>query len=335
MKKIIEKLTQEQFLSPEEFITLVDSGDEALHKQARFVCEKIFGNKIYLRGLIEFTNYCKNNCFYCGLRHGNSNTERYRLTKEDILECCEKGYESGIRTFVLQGGEDVHFTDEIMADIIRAIKCRYPDCAVTLSIGEREFNSLKLLREAGADRYLLRQETSDFEHYSTLHPPEMSLISRHKCLHNVKELGFQTGCGFMVGSPGQTFDNIVEDLIFTKELDPAMVGVGPFIPHASTPFAKEKAGDLRLVLNIIAILRLMKPNLLLPATTALATIDENGYELGINAGANVIMQNISPLSARENYRIYDNKVGACGNLTQRMQSIGCELVVSRGDYIEL
>ena len=319
----------------DEFITLLNSNEEALYEQAHSAREKIFGNKIYLRGLIEFTNFCKNDCFYCGLRHGNSELERFRLTKEEILECCAEGYGAGIRTFVLQGGEDVYFTDEILVDIISAIKCKYSDCAVTLSIGEREFDSLKRLREAGADRYLLRQETSDSDHYATMHPPEMSLISRQKCLWNIKESGFQTGCGFMVGSPGQTLENIVEDLIFTKELDPAMVGVGPFIPHSSTPFADKMAGDLRLVLNILAILRLIKPNLLLPATTALATLDEKGYELGINAGANVIMQNISPASAREKYRIYDNKAGVCENLAQRMQSIGCEFAVSRGDYIEL
>jgi biotin synthase len=335
MKKIIDKLAQERFLSRKEFKILLDSEDEALYQKARSARERFFGNKIYLRGLIEFTSYCKNDCLYCGLRRSNAEASRYRLTLEEILECCAEGYQAGMRTFVLQGGEDVFFDDEVLTEIIRAIKCRFSDCAVTLSIGEREYKSLKLLREAGADRYLLRQETSDFEHYAALHPLEMTLISRQTCLHNIKELGFQTGCGFMVGSPGQTLGNIVSDLIFMKELDPEMIGVGPFIPHASTPLAHEKAGDLRLVLNIIAILRLMKPNLLLPATTALATIDKKGYELGINAGANVIMQNISPVSVREKYRIYDNKAVACEDLTQRMQSIGCELVVLRGDYVEI
>lgn len=326
---------RERNLTRDEFRTLLNSEDHYLHEQARHTCGKIYGNKIYLRGLIEFTNYCKNDCFYCGLRRGNREAERYRLTKEQILECCAEGYASGCRTFVLQGGEDAHFTDEILADIIRAIKGRFSDCAVTLSVGERDYTSLRLLREAGADRYLLRHETADSAHYAALHPPEMKFNTRLKCLRDLKELGFQTGCGFIVGSPGQTLENIVGDLLFIKELNPEMVGVGPFIPHSHTPFAGERAGELRLVLNILAILRLMKPSLLLPATTALATIESKGYELGISAGANVIMQNISPVSARERYQIYNNKAGAAADLSQRMKSIGCELAVSRGDYIGL
>ncbi|MDR2558866.1 MAG: [FeFe] hydrogenase H-cluster radical SAM maturase HydE, partial [Oscillospiraceae bacterium] len=312
---------RERILSREEFKTLLNSNDVYLYEQARNLRRKAYGNKIYLRGLIEFTNYCKNDCFYCGLRRSNSGARRYRLSKKQILECCAEGYEAGIRTFVLQGGEDVFFTDEILTDIIRAIKCKHPDCAVTLSIGEREYESLKLLRGAGADRYLLRHETADSGHYASLHPPEMQISSRLECLRNMKGLGFQTGCGFMVGSPGQTLGNIADDLFYIKELDPEMVGAGPFIPHSSTPFAEEKAGDLRLVLSVLAILRLMKPGLLLPATTALATIENRGYELGINAGANVIMQNISPVSVREKYQIYNNKNEAGEDLTQRMQSI--------------
>jgi biotin synthase len=336
MKELTDKLARERILSCNEFKKLLVSGDDYLHEQARSACEKVYGNKIYLRGLIEFTNYCKNDCLYCGLRRSNSDARRYRLTEEQILECCDEGYAAGYRTFVLQGGEDVYYNDEILTGIIRAIKCKYADCAVTLSVGEREYDSLKRLREAGADRYLLRHETADFEHYAALHPPEMTLLSRQKCLHELKELGFQTGCGFMVGSPGQTLDNIVSDLIFIKEFDPEMVGVGPFIPHSDTPLAAEKQGDLKLVLNILAILRLMKPNLLLPATTALATIEKSGYELGIRAGANVIMQNISPVPAREKYSIYDNKIGASAleSLSQRIKKIGCEFAVTRGDYIE-
>ncbi|MCL2638355.1 MAG: [FeFe] hydrogenase H-cluster radical SAM maturase HydE [Oscillospiraceae bacterium] len=332
MRKLTDKLAQERILSRGEFAELLTCEDDYLHEAARKARENIYGNKIFLRGLIEFTSYCKNDCFYCGLRRSNSSAARYRLSKEQILNCCDEGYDAGYRTFVLQGGEDAFFTDEILTDIIRAIKCKYPDCALTLSTGERGFESLKLLREAGADRYLLRHETADSAHYAELHPPEMQASARQKCLRDLKELGFQTGCGFMVGSPKQTLENIVSDLLFIKELDPEMVGVGPFIPHSATPFAKEKAGNLKLVLNILAILRLMKPSLLLPATTALATIENQGYELGINAGANVIMQNISPLTAREKYKIYDNKIGASENLKQRIKNIGCEFTVARGDY---
>ncbi|MCL2698036.1 MAG: [FeFe] hydrogenase H-cluster radical SAM maturase HydE [Oscillospiraceae bacterium] len=332
MRNLTDKLARERILTRDEFKKLLISDDDYLHEKARNEREKIYGNKIYLRGLIEFTNYCKNNCLYCGLRHANTQAKRYRLTKGQILECCAAGYDAGIRTFVLQGGEDAFYTDEVLTDVIRAIKNNYSDCAITLSVGERGYDSLKLLRAAGADRYLLRHETADTRHYAALHPPEMSLAARQKCLRDLKELGFQTGCGFMVGSPGQTLANIADDLFFIKELDPEMVGAGPFIPHSNTPFAEEKAGDLKLVLNILAILRLMKPSLLLPATTALATISNRGYEQGVNAGANVIMQNISPVSVREKYRIYNNKIGACENLTQRMQNVGCEFVVSRGDY---
>ena len=340
MKELIDKLTSENVLTRDEFKILLACDNDYLHERARAVREEIFGNKIYLRGLIEFTSHCKNDCYYCGLRRSNQSAGRYRLTKEQILECCAEGYELGFRTFVLQGGEDDYYTDDILAGIIREIKASYPDCAITLSLGERSYDSLKLLYQAGADRYLLRQETSNAEHYAKLHPAEMTLAARQKCLRDIKEIGYQAGCGFMVGSPGQTLDHIVDDLLFIKELDPAMVGVGPFIPHSSTPFAGEKQGSLRLTLNILAILRLMKPNLLLPATTALGTIEDTGREMGVLAGANVVMPNLSPADAREKYLLYDNKIctdesaSLCrGCIGQRMRSIGCEVVVSRGDYV--
>ena len=337
---MIDKLAEEKILARDEFRTLLLSDGDILHQQARAAREKIFDNKIYVRGLIEFTNYCKQDCYYCGLRRSNKNARRYRFTKEQILECCDLGYELGFRTFVLQGGEDAFFTDEILTDIICAIKKDYADCAVTLSLGERSYESLKLLKEAGTDRYLLRQETSNSDHYSLLHPPEMTLSTRQKCLRDLKELGYQVGCGFMTGSPGQTLDHIVDDLFFIKELDPAMVGVGPFIPHSSTPFAEEKQGGTALTLNVIAILRLMNPRLLIPATTALGTIEPTGREMGVMAGANVVMPNLSPPHIREKYLLYDNKICTgdgprqCrGCIGRRMKNIGCEIVVSRGDYV--
>jgi biotin synthase len=342
MRDLTDKLALEKILAREELMMLLSSDDDYLLERARTAREEIFGNRIYLRGLIEFTNYCMNNCYYCGLRRGNLGVQRYRLSQEQILECCAVGHKLGLRTFVLQGGEDTYFSDDMMTNIVRGIKAKYPDCAVTLSLGVRSYESLKLLRGAGADRYLLRQETSNEEHYSILHPPEMTLSIRQKCLWNLKEIGYQVGCGFMVGSPGQTFDHIVDDLLFIKEFDPAMVGIGPFIPHSSTPFTDEKQGDLHLTLNIIAILRLMKPNLLLPATTALGTIENTGRKLGIMAGANVVMPNISPICVRENYLLYDNKICTsesarmcCERITQHIHSIGCEVVVSRGDYFDV
>jgi len=294
-----------------------------------------------MRGLIEFTNYCKNDCLYCGLRAGNNKAERYRLSKQQILECCKAGHALGFRTFVLQGGEDPFFTDEILVEIVSEIREAYPDCAITLSLGERSYESYGRLRKAGADRYLMRHETANEEHYNTLHPENMLLANRKQCLFNLKELGYQVGCGFMVGSPNQTADHLVDDLCFIKELKPHMVGIGPFIPHSDTPFGGKQAGDLHLTLNLLAILRLMQPSLLLPATTALGTVDPNGRELGVLAGANVVMPNLSPVDVRKKYLLYDNKICtgdeaaecvAC--MARRILNTGYEIVVARGDYNE-
>ncbi|MCL2361030.1 MAG: [FeFe] hydrogenase H-cluster radical SAM maturase HydE [Defluviitaleaceae bacterium] len=341
MQDLIHKLESTNNLQRSEYKSLLLCDDKYLHERASTTREKIFGNKIYMRGLIEFTNYCKCDCYYCGLRHSNKTVQRYRYTKEQILECCAHGHELGFRTFVLQGGEDSFFTDEILVDIIQSIKTGYPDCAITISLGERSLESLKLLRVAGADRYLLRQETSSANHYSQLHPPNMNLKSRQDCLWNLKSLGFQVGCGFMVGTPGQTLDHIVDDFLFIKELDPAMVGIGPFIPHSETPFAGEKRGNLALTLNIVAILRLMKPNLLLPSTTALGNIHPKGREMGVLAGANVVMPNLSSPETQGKYQLYDNKshIGDKpaqfrDRIAKQMAAIGCEVVVSRGDYAE-
>ena len=308
--------------------------EEALHLRRQY-----YGNKVFTRGLIEFTNYCKNNCRYCGIRSGNRNVRRYRLSEEDIMECCESGYELGYRTFVLQGGEDPYYTDEQMAAIIRRIKSRFPDAAVTLSIGEKSYDSYRRFREAGADRYLLRHETADEDLYRALHPQAMSLENRKKCLWNLKELGYQVGAGFMVGAPGQTSAHLAKDLVFLQELEPHMVGIGPFIPHHDTIYAEEKAGSVELTLFLLSVIRIMLPQVLLPATTALGTLDPLGREKGLVAGANVVMPNLSPVKNRKLYELYDNKIctgeeaAECRNcLSHRVRQVGFELVDERGDH---
>lgn len=312
---------------------------EYLRSVAQSTAKKSFENKIYIRGLIEISNICKNNCYYCGIRAGNKNLERYRLYKEDILSCCKNGYSLGFRTFVIQGGEDSYYTDNVMCDIICEIKEKYPDCAITLSLGERSFESYKRMFDCGADRYLLRHETADNEHYRKLHPDIMSLENRKSCLYMLKEIGYQTGTGFMVGSPYQTSENLADDLIFINELKPHMVGIGPFIPHTDTPFRDKEQGSLDLCLNLISVLRLMLPKALIPATTALGTVDPRGREMGILAGANVVMPNLSPVKYRKNYSLYDHKICTGEEaaecimcLKRRVSSVGYEIVTDRGDY---
>ncbi len=314
---------------------------ELLTQEAVRIRKKHYGDKVYIRGLIEFTNYCRNDCGYCGIRRGNLHARRYRLTKEEILECCARGYELGFRTFVLQGGEDRWFTDERMADIIRSIRVSYPDCAITLSIGERSCESYRLLKEAGADRYLLRHETADEEHYGKLHPSEMSLAVRKMCLYDLKFLGYQVGAGFMVGSPGQTADCLAKDLLFLKELRPHMVGIGPFVPHHDTRFAQEKAGSVELTLFLLSVIRILLPKVLLPATTALGTMDPQGREKGLQAGANVVMPNLSPQKNRKQYELYDNKIctgeeaAECLEcLARRVEQAGYHLCSGRGDALQ-
>lgn len=342
MINLVNKLRHEMLLTRDEFKQLLLCDDEGvneyLFRNAREVCDISYGREIYMRGLIEFTNYCKNDCYYCGIRNSNRNMERYRLTKEQIMECCNTGYRLGFRTFVLQGGEDPYFTDERIVDIIRSIKSKYPDCALTLSIGEKSRQSYQDYFDAGADRYLIRHETADSGHYSKLHPSSLTLENRIRCLNDLKEIGFQTGCGIMVGSPFQTIDNIVNDLFFMKEFKPHMVGIGPFIPHHDTPFRDEPHGSEELTLKLLSIVRLMLPDVLLPATTALGTIDGNGREKGILAGANVVMPNLSPKDVRAKYLLYDNKIStgdeaaeSKSNLEKRIRKIGYNLVVSRGD----
>lgn len=320
---------------------LNEEEEQFLFSQAQEVANEIYGNRVFKRGLIEFTNYCKNDCYYCGIRRSNSCVDRYRLDKDRILSCCERGYGLGYRTFVLQGGEDGYYTDERICDIVGAIQNTYPDCAITLSIGEKSKESYQKFFEAGANRYLLRHETANEAHYGKLHPAELSLKNRKQCLYDLKEIGYQVGCGFMVGSPYQTIETLYEDLQFIKELEPHMVGIGPFIPQKETPFGEEQAGTLKMTLRLLAIIRLIHPHVLLPATTALGTIHENGRELGVLAGANVVMPNLSPNDVRDKYKLYDNK--ACtgdeaaegdSNLKLRMKQIGYELVCDRGDYQE-
>lgn len=342
MKSIIDKLTQTSNLTDEEFILLLgelsEKDTEYLFAAARNVREREYGKDVYLRGLIEFTNYCKNNCYYCGIRCGNQKTERYRLTEEQILSCCEQGYQLGFRTFVLQGGEDPYYTDERMVSLVAEIRKRFPDCAITLSIGERSRESYQALFDAGADRYLLRHETANAEHYSMLHPKELSIQNRKDCLFTLREIGYQIGAGMMVGAPGQTKEYLIEDLRFLQELQPHMIGIGPFLPHKDTPFKDEPQGSYPLTLQLLSILRLMFPKVLLPATTALGTIHPLGREKGILAGANVVMPNLSPTNVRGKYLLYDGKIctgdeaAEChGCMEKRMERIGYQVVTSRGD----
>lgn len=343
MKNIINDIKEQQNITYEQLQFLLETKDEelieTLFAEARGVSQSIYGKDVFIRGLIEFTNYCKNDCLYCGIRRSNQNADRYRLDKELILACCKTGYELGFRTFVLQGGEDAFFTDDRICEIVEAIKKNHPDCAVTLSIGEKSKESYKRYFEAGADRYLLRHETACVAHYKKLHPAEMSLHNRKECLWNLKEIGYQTGCGFMVGSPHQTIETLYQDLQFIKELEPQMVGIGPFIPQKDTPFAKESAGTMEQTLRLLSIIRLIHPKVLLPSTTALGTIHPQGREKGILAGANVVMPNLSPVDVREKYKLYDNKICTGDEaaecrfcLEKRMESIGYRIAVSRGDY---
>lgn len=338
----LQKLLDGKALSREEIVCLLVNRDKKtqalLAEEASSVARKTYGNKVFVRGLIEFTNYCKNDCYYCGIRCSNKNASRYRLRRDEILECASYGYDLGFRTIVLQGGEDAFYTDELIVDIVSSIKKMHPDCAVTLSIGEKSRESYQSYFDAGCDRYLLRHETADPAHYAKLHPATLSADNRKRCLNDLKEIGYQTGAGFMVGSPYQTLENIADDLLFLRKLDPEMIGIGPFIPHRDTPFADFKAGDPGMVLYLLSIIRLMLPTVLLPATTALGTIDPHGRELGIKAGANVVMPNLSPMGVRKKYSLYDNKIytgaesaGSLDRLKEQMSAIGYEVVTDRGD----
>ncbi len=342
LKNIIDRLIRTHSLTLEEYAYLIKHRTEEaaamLSTEANRLREKIYGKEVFVRGLIEFTNICKNDCLYCGIRRGNGNVERYRLTEEQIDACCMEGYLLGFRTFVLQGGEDPYFTDDVMERIVRKIRSNFPDCAITLSIGERSYESYQKLFAAGANRYLLRHETASKAHYQKLHPEAMSFDRRMQCLRDLKEVGYAVGVGFMVGSPYQSDETLAEDLKFIEEFQPSMCGIGPFIPHKDTPFRDKESGTLELTCYLLSVIRIIAPNVLLPSTTALGTIDPNGREQGILSGANVVMPNLSPTGVRKQYALYDNKIctgdesAQCrGCLDRRMSSIGYEIVTDRGD----
>ena len=341
-KNLPETIEKTADITKEQLAFLLATEDDAmiqdLKQRARNTGDRIYGKNVYIRGLIEFTNYCKNDCLYCGIRRSNCHADRYRLTEEEILSCCKIGYELGFCTFVLQGGEDGFYTDEKICQIVSKIKAEYPDCAVTLSIGEKSRESYQAYFDVGADRYLLRHETADPAHYSRLHPANLRAENRQACLFDLKSIGYQVGAGFMVGSPYQTTDNLIADLRFLEKLQPDMIGIGPYITHAETPFAGQKNGSLELTLRLLAILRLMFPYVLLPATTALGTIHPEGRELGLKAGANVVMPNLSPTDVRALYTLYENKIctgeeaAQCiGCLRRRVESAGYRIVTARGD----
>ena len=344
MRALIDALASEHTLPDGELLALITmddpQADAYLAQKAEVVRKSIYGNHVYIRGLIEFTNHCRNNCHYCGIRRSNPNCQRYRLSTQEILACCDAGYALGFRTFVLQGGEDPFFTPPKITELVRAIKAAHPDCAVTLSVGEYGREVYQQWYDAGADRYLLRHETADPDLYRALHPADLSLQNRLRCLRDLKDIGYQTGCGFMVGSPGQTPQMILEDLRFIQDFQPQMVGIGPFIPHKDTRYRNEPPGSAALTLRLLAILRLMLPHVLLPATTALGTVLGDGRQMGMRYGCNVVMPNLSPPDVRSKYALYNNKISAgeeaaesVALLKRSMAAIGYEVVTDRGDQI--
>lgn len=343
MRSTIDRLRDEHTLTAGEYKELLgsDCDDKYLHEQARRVALRNFGNKIYIRGLIEISNHCRNNCLYCGIRRGNRDLERYRLSEEMIMRCCSRGHEMGFRTFVLQGGEDPAQDDNWVENVVETIHRAFPNCAITLSLGEKSRGAYERFRRAGADRYLLRHETFNAAHYRALHPADMSREHRLHCLLWLKAIGYQTGTGMMIGIKGQTLDNIVDDILFIQLLRPQMIGIGPFVPHHDTPLGGEHAGSVEMTLRLISIFRLINPRVLIPATTALSTLADNGHEAGIMAGANVVMPNLSPIDDRGKYQLYDGK--ACQGsesaeglpqLRRQLERVGYEIAVDRGDYEE-
>ena len=340
---LLDLLEEQGRLERQQWVQLISTytpeDSEAAAAKARSIAQSRFGRDIFFRGIVEISNYCRNDCYYCGIRRGNRNAVRYRLTKDEILECCAEGYSAGFRTFVLQGGEDPHFSDEVMVDIVSAISGKYPECAITLSLGERSRESYQALFDAGARRYLLRHETADAAHYGLLHPAELSWQHRMDCLRELKDIGYQTGCGMMVGAPFQTADHLASDMMFMAEFKPQMIGTGPFLPHQDTPFRDRPGGSVELTLFLLSLCRIMLPDVLLPATTALGTARGNGRLMGVLHGANVIMPNLSPLSQRRKYMLYDNKpieersaAESIAALDADLNTIGYRLRQGRGDY---
>ncbi len=341
-KAYLKKLRLTKKLDEVEFVDLLQNytNDDFITAQemARVIREEIYGRKIYIRGLIELSSYCAKDCYYCGIRRSNAHAERYRLTPTDVMSCCRKGYDLGFRTFVLQGGEDSYYTDDLLISMLGEIKVNYPDCAVTLSLGERSFESYRKLKLAGADRYLLRHETGNPIHYGELHPKEQTLEKRLQCLKDLKSLGYQVGTGFMVGSPGQTDEDLAKDMVLLQEMNPEMVGIGPFIPHQDTKFRDESHGSVEKTLFLLSLIRIMLPGTLIPSTTSLSSVDDQGREKGILSGANVIMPNLSPMDVREKYLLYDHKAylgdeasESLENLKVSMKKIGYSVTIDRGD----
>lgn len=345
MNNLIDKLYETGNLERKEMLELLNGLDESstayLHEKAHDKRMSTYGNTVFMRGLIEFTNYCKSNCVYCGIRRDNKNADRYRLDKETIMACCAEGHRLGYRTFVLQGGEDPFYKDEDVVDLVKTIKAAHPDCAITLSIGEKDKESYRKFKEAGADRYLLRHETNTRELYESLHPG-MSYDNRQRCLNDLKELGFQVGAGFMVGLPNQTNEDYVNDLMFLKDFEPHMIGIGPFIPQSDTPLADTIGGTLEMTCILLSIVRLLLPKVLLPATTALGSLDNRGREQGLKAGGNVVMPNLSPTNVRDKYLLYDGKIctgdeaAHCrGCIERRINFAGFEVDMGRGDHMDV
>ena len=343
--ELISKLDADKALSKEEWMQLISAYTDENRKYAadtaRAIAVSKFDKGIYFRGIIEFSNICKNDCYYCGIRRGNQECARYRLSKEEIMSCCVSGYQAGFRTFVLQSGEDPWYTDERMCDIIDSIHRSYPDCAITLSLGEKSKESYQKYFDAGASRYLLRHETANAKHYALMHPKEQTFENRMRCLKDLKEIGFQTGAGMMVGCPFQTPETLAEDMLFLCSFKPQMIGTGPFIPHHETPFKDCPAGSVELTLLLLSLCRIALPDVLLPATTALGTASKDGRLLGVLAGANVIMPNLSPVQDRKKYMLYDNKAitgddaaESLSVLQNHLSAIDYHLTVTRGDYKE-
>ncbi len=343
MKDLIDQLRAKHKLAPEGYralLTMRDPQDvEYLMEQAREVAQARFGKGIFVRGLIELTNVCRNDCLYCGIRRSNSNVSRYTLTREQVLDSCEQGYKIGFRTFVLQGGEWGEERSTWIAELIRDIRQRWPECAITLSLGEHTRETYAMWRKAGADRYLLRHETHNKRLYSLLHPEGMTIQHRLQCLDWLKELGFQVGAGIMVGSPFQSLNSIVEDIMYLVDFKPHMIGIGPFIPQHETLFSRFPAGSVDLTARFYAILRLALPFALIPSTTAMATLSPDGRLRGILAGANVVMPNLSPADNRAKYALYDNKASfgaesaqGIKKLADELSSIGYHIDWSRGDF---
>ncbi len=344
MTDLIDSLPADRDLTDDEWRFLIEGeyDRQRLFDRADRVRRQYYGTDVYIRGLIEISSFCRNDCLYCGIRRSNAKAERYRLSKEEIYACCERGYELGFRTFVLQGGEDSCHTTAWVEEIVSTIKEKYPDCAVTLSLGERTREDYEIWYKAGADRYLLRHETASCLHYGKIHPPEQTFTNRMECLWNLKEIGYQTGAGFMVGSPFQDADDLIADMRFLREFQPHMVGIGPFIPHHDTPFSNDSPGTLKQTLTMVALTRLTLPHALIPSTTALGTIHPKGRELGLKAGANVVMPNLSPVAVRGQYSLYDNKIctgeeaAECITcMKRRVADTGYQVAVGRGDHVRM